>query len=128
MIQKEVTAQVPEKKDAEGNITQNQLGPVTGFVNYPETLAEAEEMYGADAILSNAFANWRVVVQAGIRTDLKKGKSADDILEACAGAVMGVAREGGKVDPMQAVIAKFKMSDDAGKADILAQLQAAAEE
>lgn len=128
MIQKEVTAQVPEKKDAEGTVTQAQLGPITAMVNYPETLEEGEQVFGGEAILSNAFANWRVVVQAGIRTDLKAGKTLEQILESCAGAVMGVAREGGKVDPMQAVIAKFKMSDDAGKADILAQLQAAAQE
>ena len=74
MIQKEITAQVPEKKNAEGELVQQALGPATIFVDYPETLQEAEEWAGGEAILSNAFANFRVnPIQSGIRAALKAG-------------------------------------------------------
>lgn len=106
MITKEVTAEVPERKK-DGKVVQTQLGPVTVSVKYPENLKEAEEMFSADAILSNAFANWRVVLQGNIRSALKRGETPDDIVKRLATAVMGVASTGGKVDAEAAFKAKF---------------------
>ena len=129
MIQKEVTAQVPEKKDAEGVVTQKALGPVTVFVNYPETLEEAQGWAGADAILSNAFANFRVnPIQSGIRAALKQGLNQEQIQEKLGNAVMGVAQVGGRVDAQTAFIAKFKMATAEGQAEMLALLRDAAQE
>jgi hypothetical protein len=128
MIQKEISAQVPEKKgvDDEGNevIKQQALGPVTIFVDYPETLEEAEGWAGGDAILTNAFANFRVnPIQSGIRSALKAGLSQEQIQEKLGTAVMGVAQVGGRVDVQTAFIAKFKMSTPEQQAEMLEKLR-----
>lgn len=127
MIQKEVTAQVPEKKDKKGNITQKHLGPATIFVNYPETLDEANEMFGAEPMLTNAFANWKVVVQGGIRTGLKAGLDAKGLQDKLGSAVMGIATAGGKVDNQAAFIAKFGISTPEKQAELLEMLRRAAQ-
>ena len=128
MIQKEVTAQVPEKKDAEGVVTQQALGPVTVFVDYPETLEEAQGWAGAEAILSNAFANFRVnPIQSGIRAALKQGLNQEQIQAKLGKAVMGVAQVGGRVDAQTAFIAKFKMSNEDEQAAMIQMLHEAAQ-
>ena len=128
MIQKEVTAEVPEKKDGEGNVTQQKLGPCTIMVNYPETLDEAKEWAGDEAILSNAFAHFKVSpVQSGIRSMLKQGLNQEQIQERLGTAVMGVAREGGRVDAQTAFVAKFKMSTPEQQAEMLELLRGAAQ-
>ena len=129
MIQKEITAQVPEKKDSEGNITQQALGPVTIIVNYPETRDEGRDWAGDEAILSNAFANFRVnPIQSGIRSALKAGLNQDQIQENLGSAVMGVAQIGGRVDTQTAFIAKFKIATPEKQAEMLDLLREAAEE
>ena len=128
MIQKEVSAQVPEKKNSEGEITQKLLGPVTVLVNYAETLEEASELYGPEAILSNAFANWKVTLQSNVRSSLKSGLTEDQIQDKLIDAKMGVAQVGGRVDPQTAFIAKFKMATPEGQAEMLDMLRTAAEE
>ena len=128
MIQKEVGAQVPEKKDSEGKVTQAQLGPVSVLVNYAETLEEAAEMYGEEAILTNAFANWKVTLQSNVRSSLKSGLTEDQIQDKLIDAKMGVAQVGGRVDPQTAFIAKFKMATPEGQAEMLEMLRAAAQE
>ena len=128
MIQKEVTAQVPEKKDSEGEVTQPLLGPATLLVGYPESLEEAEGWCSQDAILSDAFANWKVVLQSGIRAALKAGMTMDQIQEKYGTAVMGVAQTGGRVDAQTAFIAKFKMSTPEQQAEMLDKLREAAQE
>lgn len=128
MIQKEISAQVPEKKgvDEDGNevVKQQALGPVTIFVDYPETLEEAEGWAGEEAVLSNAFANFRVnPIQSGIRSALKAGFSQEQIQEKLGTAVMGVAQVGGRVDVQTAFIAKFKMSTPEAQAEMLEKLR-----
>lgn len=129
MIQKEVTAQVPEKKDKEtGNVVQNALGPCTVLVNYPESLKEAGKWATEEAILSNAFNNWKVTLQGNIRSSLKAGFTPEQIQEKLSNAVMGVMQSGGRVDPQQAFIAKFKMASPEEQAKMIEQLKAAAGE
>lgn len=128
MTQKEATAQVPEKKDSEGNVTQKQLGPITVLVNYPETLEEAQSWTTEAAILSNAFAHWKVnQLQSGIRTGLKAGKTQEEIQAMLGNSVMGVAREGARVDPVDAYAAMFATATPDKQAEMLADLQARAE-
>ena len=129
MIQKEVTAQVPEKKNAEGEIVQVLLGPVTVLVDFPESFEEALSWCTEEAMLSNGWANFKVSpIQAGIRNMLKAGGSQESIQEALGKTVMGVARTGGKVDVKASFVAQFKMATPEGQAELLTMLRDAAEE
>jgi len=122
MIQKEVSAKLPAK---EGRNAEELSATVV--INYAETLDEARELYGEEAILSNAFANWRVTLQSNIRAKLIAGATAEQIQDALVDARMGVAATGGRVDPQTAFIAKFKMSTPEQQAEMLEALKVAAQ-
>jgi len=110
MKQVEVSAKVPanEKKGTK------ELGPVAIAVNYAETLDEGKEMFGDEAILSNAFANWKVTLQSAIRTGLKQGLSQAEIQAKLGEAKMGTAlRTSRKVDPETAWLAKYQSATPA---------------
>jgi len=123
MEKKQVTAEVPERKDAQGQVTQAQLGPVTVEVPFPETFEEAQKWSNAEAILSNAFANWRVTLQANIRSALKRGETPEEIQSRLSGAVLGVAQTGGKIDVESAFKAKFASATPEEKKKLIAQLR-----
>jgi hypothetical protein len=98
------------------------------MVNYGETVEESVEMFGADAVNSNALANWIVTLQAGIRRAHSAGKTDDEIQELLGNAKMGVAVSGGRVDPIQASLAKFKTMNEDERAAFLEKLKTAAAE
>lgn len=118
-----VSALVPEKKDAAGKVVQKQLGPVSIDVEYAETLDEAKKMYGEEALLTNAFANWRVTLQANIRGALKRGEDVASIQGRLAQAKMGVAVTGGKVDAEAAFKAKFLAANPEQRKAMIQQLR-----
>ena len=97
-------------------------------VNFGETLEESVEMFGGDAVNSNAFANWRVTLQAAIRRGHDANKTDEQIQEELIDAKMGVAVTGAAVDPIQASLLKFKLMTPEGQAEYLEQLKAAAAE
>lgn len=114
-----VTAQVP-KNDEKG---QKQLGPCTIAVQCPDTAADMIKEYGDAAVHSNALANWKVVLQAGIRASLRAGQTDAQIQEKFVSAKMGVATQGGVVDAQAAYIAKFKSSTPEEQAKMLKELR-----
>jgi len=124
MIQKEVTAKVPVK---EGRNSE-ELGPATILVDYPETVEEAIEWTTEEALLSNAFANWRVTIQANMRTALLGGMDEEAIQNKLGKSVMGVAQTGGRVDVQTAFIAKFKTATPEKQAEMLEMLRTAAQD
>lgn len=97
-------------------------------VNFGKTAEESIALFGPDAVNSNAFANWRVTVQAGIRKGHETGKSDEEIINKFADAKMGVAVGGGRVDPIQASLAKFKTMNPKEQQEYLEKLRAAASE
>ena len=117
MVQREVTARLG--KDGEAAVV---------IVNYAENIDEAVEMFGEEAVLSNAFASWRVTLQSNIRSALKKGESPEAIQARLASAKMGVTTAGVRVDPQTAFLAKFKTATPQEQAEMLEMLQEAAQE
>lgn len=113
-----VAAKVPANKE-KGT---KELGPCIVTVPTGATAAEMIQMFGDEAVKSNAEANWTVTLQSNIRSGLKKGKTPEVIQARLKDAKMGVATKGVKVDPIQAYIAKFQGATPAEQKKMLANL------
>ena len=124
MKQMEVSANVP--KNEKKGIMEDKSAAV--LVNYGETIEESIQLFGAEAMNSNAFANWRVTLQAGLRRGLIAGKTQDQLQADFAAAKMGVATAGGRVDPIQASLARYKSMTSEERKAYLTQLKEAAAE
>ena len=116
MEQREINAKAP-KAGTEATVV----------VNFPTTVEEAVQAYGEEALLSNAFANWRVTLQANIRNSLTAGATQEQIQDKLKDAKMGVAVTGGRVDAETAFLAKFKIATPEEQAEMLNKLRAAAQ-
>jgi hypothetical protein len=122
MIEKTVEATVPANEEKG---IKEMSAMVT--VNFAETLEEASQMFGEEAVLTNAFANWRVTLQSNIRSKLKAGLTPEQIQESLGAAKMGVAVGGTKIDPQAAFLMKFKTSTPEKQAEMLELLRNAAQ-
>lgn len=118
MKEVQVTAKVPENKEKGIKAME-----CTATVQYAETVKEATEAYGEEALLSNALANWRVTIQANIRAALKRGEAPAEIQNRLAGAKMGVAQVGGQIDAEAAFKAKFVAATPEERKKMIAQLR-----
>lgn len=94
--------------------------------NPDAALQEAVAAYGAKAILSNAWANWKITLQSNIRNALKRGETQEVIQGRLGTAKMGVAVKGASVDPVQAYLAAFASATPDKQKAMLAELQARA--
>ena len=121
-----VEAKIPEKKDAQGNVTQPQLGPVSITVQTGKNVEELIQMFGGEAVKTNAEANWVVTLQSNMRGGLKKGETQSALQARLGGAKMGVAQKGIKIDPVQAYLAQFASATPEQQKAMLAELQARA--
>ena len=96
-------------------------------VKAPENLKEAQEMFGGDAVLTNAIANWVVGLQGNIRSGLGKGEDAKALQIRLGGSKMGVAATKAAVDPQAAWLARYQLANPAErkamKADLLKQAE-----
>lgn len=113
----QVTAQVPGKGDKPG------LGPCTVTVTTGKDATEMIKLFGAEAVKTNAEANWKVTLQANIRAGLKRGETPEQIQARLGSSKMGVAAQGAKVDPVQAYYATFQSATPEEQAKMLAELQ-----
>jgi len=113
------TAKVPANKE-KGT---PELGPVTITVKTGKDLKEMVQMFGEEAIKSNAEANWVVTLQGNIRAGLRRGETPEQIQARLANAKMGVAQKGTKVDPVQAYLAKFQSATPEEQQKMLAELK-----
>ena len=121
-----VEAKIPEKKDAQGNVTSPQLGPVQVTVQTGKNIEELLQMFGGEAVKTNAEANWVVTLQSNIRGGLKHGETQAQLQLRLGGAKMGVAAKGIKIDPVQAYLAQFASATPDAQRQMLAELQARA--
>jgi len=114
-----VTAKVPANKE-KGTA---ELGPCTIIVQTGKDSNEMVQMFGAEAVKTNADANWVVALQGNIRTGLRKGETPDQIAARLKDAKMGVAQKGIQIDPVQAYLAKFQGATPEEQAKMLAELK-----
>jgi len=110
----EMTAKVGKESDAP-----------TATINWegPETVEEAIERFGGEAILSNAISNFTVTMQGRIRSLIKQGKTQDEIQTALGSMAMGVSMPRSSADPIAAVKAKIGTMTEEQKAALLAELR-----
>jgi hypothetical protein len=121
MIDLKVSAKLPKsEKD-------NRPSDLEAVINvkFPDTtdpdkaLAEAVKEFGANAVLSNAKANWVITLQGNIRSRLKKGQTVAQIQEGLGAAKMGVAIAKVAADPKANALAFMKtLTPEARKAFI----------
>ena len=116
-----VEAKVPENKEKG---TKEMVSAIT--VQTGETLEEMIQMFGADAVKSNAESNWIVTLQAAVRGGLKRGETQEQIQARLGNAKMGVKVTGAKIDPVQAYLAQFAAATPEAQKKMLAELQARA--
>ena len=121
-----VEANVPEKKDKDGKVIQKAIGPFQVSVDTGTTAAEQIQLFGDKAVKSNADANWVVTLQSNMRSNMKKGQTNAQIQAALAGAKMGVAVKGAKIDPIQAYMAMFATATPEKQKEMLKELSAKA--
>lgn len=121
-----VQAQVPERKDATGKVLQAAVGPFTIEVVTGTTAQEMIEMFGAEAVKTNAESNWTVTLQGNMRAGMKKGESQEQLQARLGVAKMGVAQRGAIIDPIQAYMATFASATPEKQAQMIAELKAKA--
>jgi hypothetical protein len=118
-----VQATVPEKKNAAGEVERAQIGPFVISIDTGATAMELIELYGDDAVKTNALANFVVTLQGNMRAGMLKGESQEALQARLANVKMGVAIKGVKVDPEQAYIAAFKSATPEKQKEMLAKLR-----
>lgn len=118
-----VTAKVPA--NAKNNTPQ--LGPATVTVKAPESIDEAVKMFGGEAVLSNALANWVVTLQGNIRSALNRKETLPAMQARLGAAKMGVAAAKAAMDPKQAWLAAYQAATPAERKKMKADLLKEAE-
>ena len=118
----QVTAKVPANKDKG---TPEMVGAIT--VKAPENIKEAEQMFGGDAVVSNAISNWVVTLQGNIRGGLKRGEDAKALQTRLGGAKMGVAAAKAQADPKAAWLAQYQAATPEERKKMKKELLAQAE-
>ena len=96
-------------------------------VKAPETAEEAIKMFGPEAVLTNALANWVVKLQGNIRSGVGKGESAEAMQARLGGAKMGVAAAKAAADPKAAWLAAYQAADPKTRKQMKADLLKEAE-
>lgn len=113
-----ISAQVPENKE-KGT---PQLGPATVVVQSGKTAAELIQMFGDEAVKTNALAHWVVTIQNNIRGGLRHGETQEQMQARLGDAKMGVAQKGVKVDSLAIWKAEFATATPDRQKQMIAEL------
>jgi len=97
-------------------------------VQAPETAAEAIQVFGDEAVNSNALANWVVKLQGNVRSGLGKGEDPKAMQARLGGSKMGVAASKAAMDPKAAWLASYQAADPKTRKQMKADLLKQAEE
>ena len=119
-----ITARIPAN-EAKGT---KELGPATVTVDTGETAAEMIEMFGDEAVRSQAQGAWVVTLQSAIRSGLKRGEEEAAMQARLGSAKMGISSKGATVDPTQAYQAQFLAATPEAQVKMIKQLQQRAAE
>jgi len=117
-----ITAKLP-KNEAKGR-AEDKIGTLT--IQAPETIEEAIQMYGGEAVLTNAMANFTVKLQGNVRSALEKGESAEAMQTRLGPSKMGVAVSKAAVSTRDAALAYFATLSPEGKKAYVQELRAEA--
>lgn len=117
-----VTAKIPAKAATKDKPATPELGPCTVIVQTGKDEKEMTQMFGGEAVKTNADANWTVTLQGNIRSGLRKGETPNQIAVRLKDAKMGVAQKGVQIDPVQAYLAKFQGATPEEQQQMLAEL------
>ena len=130
MIKRTITATLPAKKDKDGKFLVGREidKKATVAVNDGATAAEQIQMFGDEAVKTNAASNWDVTLQEAIRRGLAAGKTQDQIQTDLAAAKMGIKVQTSAVDPQQAFLALFASLTPEEQAKKIKELQTRAAE
>lgn len=126
----EIGAKVPAKDGKPEKKASIKVTYVDVDADPKKAMAEAIQMFGEKAILTNAFANWRVTLQSNIRSGLERGETAEQLQARLGSAKMGVAQAGVRAATMtvEQQIAQFAAMTPEAQAAFIKQLQAKAAE
>ncbi len=117
-----VTAKVPAKDG------KPELGPVSITVNSGSTAKEMIEMFGDEAVRSQAQGAWNVTLQSNMRSGLRKGETQEQMQTRLANAKMGISAKGATVDPQAAFQAQFLSATPEEQSKMIKDLQKRAAE
>ena len=126
MMKTTISARLPknEKKNRPADLTASvQVNWVDVDKDAEAALKEAVALVGAKALLTNAFANWRVTVQGNIRAGLDKGEKQEQIQARLADCKMGVAVQGAARDSEADYLAKFASATPEEQAKMIERLK-----
>ena len=120
----QVAAKVPanEKKGTK------ELGPITITVQTGATAREMIEMFGDEAVKTNAQASWVVTLQGNIRSGLNKGETQEQMQARLGSAKMGISAKGIAVDPAKAYETQFLAATPEEQVKMIKELQKRAAE
>jgi hypothetical protein len=107
---------------AEAKLADGSTKSETIFIAFGETATESIEMFGDEAVNSNACRNGKITVQSGMRKMIKDGKTQEQIQNKYKNWKLGVTMER-VTDPVGALMAKWDNYSPEEQADILKQLK-----
>jgi len=96
----------------------------TAYVMAGETAMESIELFGDEAVNSNAIANWKITVRGALNRYLKAGKTPEEAVKMVENAKMGISLERVS-DPKAALMASWSSMSDEARKELLAELKAA---